>query len=66
MNTKFFPPYRLLREFSILKAGPALFNRDRDWCSCFIMPKEKIQQYYFGNLPDKYSQQQKPMGCNKM
>ena len=41
MNTKFFPPYRLLIEVSVLKAGPASFNRDRDWCSCFIMPKKK-------------------------
>ena len=66
MNTKFFPPYRLLIEVSILKAGPASLNRDGDWCSGFIMPKEKIPQSYFGNLSDKYSQQQKPKGCNKM
>ena len=62
MSTKFFPPYRLLLEVSILKAGRASLNRDRDWCSGFIMPKEEIPQFYFGNLSDNYSQQQKPMG----
>jgi len=64
MNTKFFLPYRLLIEVSILQAGPASLNTDTDRFSAFELPKEEMPYSYLV-LQTQVELAAKTNGCNK-